>query len=157
MKVLVIGRGGREHAVVKKLARDSKVTEIFCAPGNDGMIEATLVPIEETDVNALANFAKKNQIDLTIVGPEMALMAGVVNKFKELDLPVFGPTKEAALIEGSKSFAKYMMSKYGCLWRVYSSRRSISILRNSIDANRNQSRWFSSRKRCCYLSNIRRS
>ena len=65
-----------------------------------------LVPIEETDVNALANFAKKNQIDLTIVGPEMALMAGVVNKFKELDLPVFGPTKEAALIEGSKSFAK---------------------------------------------------
>ena len=143
MKVLVIGRGGREHAVVKKLARDSKVTEIFCAPGNDGMIEATLVPIEETDVNALANFAKKNQIDLTIVGPEMALMAGVVNKFKELDLPVFGPTKEAALIEGSKSFAKYMMSKYN--------------IRNSIDANRNQSRWFSSRKRCCYLSNIRRS
>jgi phosphoribosylamine--glycine ligase len=61
MKVLVIGRGGREHAVVKKLARDSKVTEIFCAPGNDGMIEATLVPIEETDVNALAIFAKENR------------------------------------------------------------------------------------------------
>ena len=119
MKVLVIGRGGREHAVVKKLARDSKVTEIFCAPGNDGMIEATLVPIEETDVNALANFAKKNQIDLTIVGPEMALMAGVVNKFKELDLPVFGPTKEAALIEGSKSFAKYMMSKYNIPTAAY--------------------------------------
>ena len=111
MKVLVIGRGGREHAVVKKLARDTKVTQIFCAPGNDGMVEATLVPIEETDVKALAHFAKENQIDLTIVGPEIALMAGVVNEFNELGLRVFGPTK-AALIEGSKAFAKYMMSKY---------------------------------------------
>lgn len=112
MKVLVIGRGGREHAVVKKLMHDQKVTQIFCAPGNDGMVEATLVPIEETDVQALTQFAKENQIDLTIVGPEMGLMAGIVNEFKKHNLKVFGPTKEAALIEGSKAFAKHMMSKY---------------------------------------------
>ncbi|MGL4337156.1 MAG: phosphoribosylamine--glycine ligase, partial [Turicibacter sp.] len=73
MKVLVIGRGGREHAVVKKLARDLTVDTIYCAPGNDGMIEATLVPIEETDVAALTAFAQSENIDLTIVGPEMGL------------------------------------------------------------------------------------
>ena len=119
MKVLVIGRGGREHAIVKKLMRDQKATQIFCAPGNDGMVEATLVPIEETDVQALTYFAKENQIDLTIVGPEMALMAGVVNEFKKQGLCVFGPTKEAALIEGSKAFAKYMMSKYSIPTAAY--------------------------------------
>lgn len=112
MKVLVIGRGGREHAIIKKLMRDQTATQIFCAPGNDGMVEATLVPIEETDTQALAYFAKENQIDLTIVGPEMSLMAGVVNEFEKQGLCVFGPPKEAALIEGSKAFAKYMMSKY---------------------------------------------
>lgn len=112
MKVLVIGRGGREHAVIKKLMRDQTATQIFCAPGNDGMVEATLVPIEETDVQSLTQFAKENQIDLTIVGPEMGLMAGIVNEFQKHNLKVFGPTKEAALIEGSKAFAKHMMSKY---------------------------------------------
>ena len=80
MKVLVIGRGGREHAIVKKLVRDRKASQIFCAPGNDGMSEATLVPIEETHVAELAAFAQENQIDLTIVGPEVSLMAGVVNE-----------------------------------------------------------------------------
>lgn len=119
MKVLVIGRGGREHAIVKKLMRDQKITQIFCAPGNDGMVEATLVPIEETDVQALTYFAKENQIDLTIVGPEMSLMAGVVNEFEKQGLCVFGPTKEAALIEGSKAFAKYMMSKYNIPTAAY--------------------------------------
>ncbi|MGL4337250.1 MAG: phosphoribosylamine--glycine ligase, partial [Turicibacter sp.] len=84
----------------------------YCAPGNDGMIEATLVPIEETDVAALTAFAQSENIDLTIVGPEMGLMAGVVNEFEKLGLRVFGPSKEAALIEGSKAFAKQMMTKY---------------------------------------------
>ncbi|CUM84890.1 MULTISPECIES: phosphoribosylamine--glycine ligase [Turicibacter] len=119
MKVLVIGRGGREHAIIKKLMRDKKVSQIFCAPGNDGMIEATLVPIEETNVAALTDFALENQIDLTIVGPEMALVAGVVNSFNSKGLKVFGPTKEAALIEGSKAFAKQMMSKYNIPTAVY--------------------------------------
>ncbi len=112
MNVLVIGRGGREHAIVKSLVKDSNVTKIYCAPGNDGMTEATLVPLEETANRQLVDFAKQNQIDLTIVGPEVALMAGIVNDFQEAGLTVFGPTKEAALIEGSKSFAKYMMKKY---------------------------------------------
>ena len=112
MKVLVIGRGGREHAIVKSLKKDSNVTHIFCAPGNDGMQEATLVNIEETNIHELLKFATSEQVDLTIVGPEMSLMAGVVNVFQEAGLSIFGPTKEAALIEGSKSFAKYMMKKY---------------------------------------------
>ena len=111
MKVLVIGRGGREHAIVKKLKRDG-IEEVFCAPGNAGMKEATLIDIEETQVEELGRFAQKEKIDLTIVGPESALMAGVVDTFQTLGLKVFGPIKAAAYIEGSKAFAKQIMSKY---------------------------------------------
>ena len=111
MKVLVIGRGGREHAVVKKFKKDG-VAEIFCAPGNPGMVEATLVPIEEVEAVALANWAAENEIDLTVVGPEMALMAGVVDAFEAKGLKAFGPKKAAAYIEGSKAFAKRLMEKY---------------------------------------------
>jgi len=111
MKVLVIGRGGREHAVVKKFKRDG-VCEVFCAPGNPGMVEATLVDIEETQVAELAIWVKENKIDLTVVGPEMALMAGVVDAFEAEGLKVFGPNKAAAYIEGSKAFAKRLMAKY---------------------------------------------
>lgn len=111
MKVLVIGRGGREHAIVKKLQRDG-VEEIFCAPGNPGMTEASLVDIEETQIKELAAFAQSNGIDLTIVGPESALMAGVVDAFQILGLKAFGPTQKAATIEGSKAFAKQIMTKY---------------------------------------------
>jgi phosphoribosylamine---glycine ligase len=113
MKVLVIGRGGREHAIVWKVAQSPLVKKIYAAPGNPGMKEtAELVNIDEHDVNALAEFAKTEGIDLTIVGPEAPLLSGIVNKFQEYDLTVFGPTKEAALIEGSKSFAKELMKKY---------------------------------------------
>ncbi|HAX72207.1 MAG TPA: phosphoribosylamine--glycine ligase [Firmicutes bacterium] len=119
MNVLVIGRGGREHAIIKKLARDNKENQIFCAPGNDGMVEATLVAIEETNVEALVKFAKDKSIDLTIVGPEVGLMAGIVNAFQAEGLKAFGPTKEAALIEGSKAFAKHMMAKYNIPTAAY--------------------------------------
>jgi len=119
MKVLVIGRGGREHAIIKKLKRDQEATEIFCAPGNSGMVEAKLVDIEETDVLELVRFAKIEAIDLTIVGPEMALMAGVANQFQAAGLKVFGPTKEAALIEGSKAFAKELMNRYSIPTAAY--------------------------------------
>ena len=111
MKVLVIGRGGREHAIVKKFKQDG-VEEIFCAPGNPGMTEAILVNKEETDAAGLADWAKKNAIDLTVVGPEMALMAGVVDAFEARGLKAFGPKKSAAYIEGSKAFAKRLMDKY---------------------------------------------
>ena len=118
MRVLVIGRGGREHAIVKKFKRDG-VVEVFCAPGNPGMVEATLVNIEETSATELATWAKENQIDLTIVGPEMALMAGVVDEFEQQGLKAFGPKKAAAYIEGSKAFAKRLMEKYNIPTAAY--------------------------------------
>lgn len=113
MKVLIIGQGGREHALVWKAAQSKLVEEVFVAPGNDGMDNiATRVAISETDNEGLLNFAKEAKIDLTIVGPEVPLLNGVVNEFEEAGLKVFGPRKEAALIEGSKNFAKELMVKY---------------------------------------------
>ncbi|TXC85726.1 phosphoribosylamine--glycine ligase [Metabacillus litoralis] len=113
MKVLIIGQGGREHALVWKAAQSKLVEEVFVAPGNDGMNEfATRVEISENDNEALLAFAKKEEIGLTIVGPEVPLLNGIVNDFEEAGLKVFGPTKEAALIEGSKNFAKELMIKY---------------------------------------------
>lgn len=111
MKVLVVGKGGREHAVVKKLTRDG-VDTVYCAPGNDGMTEATLVPISDDDVVGLADFAEREGVDLTIVGPESALVAGLADEFAARGLRVFGPSKAAAQLEGSKAFAKELMAKY---------------------------------------------
>ncbi|MCQ5364892.1 phosphoribosylamine--glycine ligase [Anoxybacillus salavatliensis] len=113
MKVLIIGRGGREHALVWKVAQSSRVTRVYAAPGNDGMNSiATRVPISETDVEALVQWAKKEAIDLTIVGPEAPLLAGIVDRFEREGLRIFGPKQQAALIEGSKAFAKELMRKY---------------------------------------------
>lgn len=107
MNVLVIGRGGREHALAWKLGQDGH--EVFVAPGNLNMDGVTCVPIEETDASALVEFANTNAIDWTIVGPESALMAGVVDLFQAHGQKIFGPTKAAALLEGSKAFAKEVM------------------------------------------------
>ncbi|UTT42468.1 phosphoribosylamine--glycine ligase [Exiguobacterium aurantiacum] len=107
MNVLVIGRGGREHALAWKLRQDGHV--VFVAPGNLNMDGVTCVPIKETDVSALVAFAKDEAIDWTIVGPESALMAGVVDAFQAEGQRIFGPTKAAALLEGSKAFAKEAM------------------------------------------------
>lgn len=113
MNVLVIGRGGREHAICRKLKESSKVEHVFVAPGNDGMTDvADLVSIEESNQAELVKFAKDNQVGLTIVGPEIPLLEGIVDKFQEEGLKVFGPQQSAALIEGSKSFAKELMEKY---------------------------------------------
>jgi len=113
MKVLIIGRGGREHAFAWKVAQSPLVTHIYVAPGNDGMNAiATRVPILETDVEALVQWAKKEAIDLTIVGPEAPLLAGVVDRFAREGLRIFGPKQQAARIEGSKAFAKDLMRKY---------------------------------------------
>lgn len=114
MKVLVVGKGGREHAIAWKFAQSPSVSEIFIAPGNVGMeTVGTLVPIQESDTKALIHFAKENNIDLTMVGPEVPLLDGIVDAFQAEGLQVFGPTKAAALIEGSKGFAKDLMKKYG--------------------------------------------
>ncbi|WP_112179833.1 phosphoribosylamine--glycine ligase [Paraliobacillus zengyii] len=113
MKVLVIGSGGREHAIVQKLKQSKQGLDIFVAPGNGGIAsQATCVPIKDDDIEGLLKFAKENAIDYTIVGPEIALTEGVVNAFEAEGLQIFGPTKEAALIEGSKDFAKAFMKKH---------------------------------------------
>lgn len=113
MKVLVVGGGGREHAIVWKLSQSPKIKKLYCAPGNPGIAElAECVSIAVSEIEKLADFAKNEQIDLTFVGPEEPLSLGIVNYFKEQGLAVYGPSKEAALIEGSKAFAKELMIKY---------------------------------------------
>jgi phosphoribosylamine--glycine ligase len=113
MKILVVGKGGREHAIVWKLAQSDKVDKIYAAPGNVGIAEqAEIVPIEGEDLHGLAAFAEKNGIDLTVVGPELPLTLGIVDIFENKGLPIFGPNKEAAEIEGSKAFAKSFMQKH---------------------------------------------
>ncbi|MDW0117919.1 phosphoribosylamine--glycine ligase [Sporosarcina thermotolerans] len=120
MKVLVIGSGGREHAIARQFKNSASVSEVFVAPGNDGMEkDAVCVQIAATDFIALASFAKERQIDLTFVGPEQPLAEGIVDYFTEQGLRIFGPTKAAAQIEGSKSFAKDLMKKYGIPTAAY--------------------------------------
>lgn len=111
--LLVVGSGGREHAIVDALARSPRVGKIYCAPGNAGIAGmAECVAISATDIDALADFAKANDVDLTVVGPEAALAAGIADLFEERGLKIFGPTKGAARIESSKEFAKQLMEKY---------------------------------------------
>lgn len=113
MKVLIIGGGGREHAIARKVAQSSKVDQLYCAPGNAGMEEyAQCVEIAVSNFTGLADFAEKERIDLTVVGPDDPLVAGVVDVFEERGLRVFGPRKNAAIIEGSKAFSKELMKKY---------------------------------------------
>lgn len=113
MKVLIVGGGGRCHAIAAALTRSKKVDKIYCAPGNAGIEHlAETVAIRDTDIEGLLHFAKDNSIDLTVVGPEVALDAGIVNVFCDNDLRIFGPTAEAAKIETSKEFAKELMVKY---------------------------------------------
>lgn len=112
-KVLVIGGGGREHAIVHALSKSSKVSEIYAAPGNAGIAKlAMCVNIKDTDVSSLVDFAAEEKIDLVVVGPEASLALGIVNAMRERGIRVFGPTKEAAQIESSKKFAKDLMLKY---------------------------------------------
>lgn len=120
MNILVIGRGGREHSVVKHLKKSERVKQIFVAPGNDGMKkDANLVAIDEMNISDLVNFAKENAIDLTIVGPENPLNAGITNEFTNHGLKIFAPSKEAAILEGSKAFAKKFMMDYEIPTAVY--------------------------------------
>ena len=114
MKLLVVGQGGREHALALKLAQNPTVERLFAAPGNAGLAEvATCVPIGAADVSGLADFAERQSIDLTVVGPEAPLVAGVADEFEARGLRVFGPSREAARIEGSKSWAKDLCERHG--------------------------------------------
>ncbi|MBC1656914.1 phosphoribosylamine--glycine ligase [Listeria welshimeri] len=114
MNLLVVGSGGREHAISKKLLESNNVEKVYCAPGNDGMRldDIELVAISETDKAALIAFAKEKSIGFVIVGPEVPLLEGVVDALEEAGIKAFGPKANAALIEGSKDFAKQFMDKY---------------------------------------------
>ena len=120
MKILVIGNGGREHAIAWKLSESPKVSKIYCAPGNGGtFMEAKCENIDIDNIEELLRFALDNSIDLTVVGPEVYLCEGIVDLFKANNLRIFGPSKEAAKLEGSKNFAKEFMKKYGVKTAAY--------------------------------------
>ncbi|MGD0338068.1 MAG: phosphoribosylamine--glycine ligase [Bacteroidota bacterium] len=120
MKILVVGSGGREHALAWKLKQSPNVTELYCAPGNAGTMSlATNVPVKANDIQGLLKFVKSNRIDLTVVGPEVPLTEGIVDIFEPEGLSIFGPTKLAAEIEGSKVFSKNFMKKYSIPTAAY--------------------------------------
>lgn len=113
MKLLVVGGGGREHAIIKKLKENPSVKEIFALPGNGGIArDATCVDIAATDLDGVANFAKENKIDYAVVAPDDPLVLGLVDLLSNIGIPCFGPNKAAAIIEGSKAFSKELMKKY---------------------------------------------
>jgi len=119
-KVLVVGGGGREHAIVDALARSAQVEKIYCAPGNAGIAgQAECVPLKDTDVEGLLAFASAHSIDLTVVGPEAALAAGIVDRFRAAGLKIFGHTQAATAIESSKDFAKQLMVAAGVPTAAY--------------------------------------
>lgn len=120
MNILIVGRGGREHAIAWKVSESPLVHKVFVAPGNPGMAQvATQVPLDETNHEALIQFAKDNHIELTIIGPEGPLVNGIVDRFIEAGLAVFGPRQYAAIIEGSKAFAKDLMKRYSIPTAAY--------------------------------------
>lgn len=134
MRVLVVGGGGREHALVWKIAQSPLVEKIYCAPGNAGIAQlAECVPIQATDVSVLADFAELSGVRLTVVGPEAPLIAGIVDHFEARGLPIFGPSTDPARLEGSKTFAKELMQAAGiptaAFWTCRSLAEAQAILR----------------------------
>ena len=120
MKVLIVGSGGREHAIAWSVSKSPKVDKIYCAPGNAGIAElAECVNITAMEFDKLADFAQEKEIDLTIIGMDDPLVGGIVDVFEEQGLRVFGPRKNAAIIEGSKAFSKDLMKKYGIPTAAY--------------------------------------
>ncbi len=120
MKVLIVGGGGREHAIAWKVSQSPRVTKLYCAPGNAGIAKiATCVPIGVMEFDKMVAFAKEEGIDFVIVGPDDPLVGGIVDKFEEANIRVFGPRKNAAILEGSKAFSKDLMKKYGIPTAAY--------------------------------------
>ncbi|MEE0945426.1 MAG: phosphoribosylamine--glycine ligase [Acutalibacteraceae bacterium] len=119
MKVAVIGSGGREHTIIKKLSESKEITQLYAIPGNGGMSEATLVPIPVTDIEKICEFAKNEKIDYVVVAPDDPLVAGMVDALNKVGIDCFGPEEKAAIIEGSKVFSKDLMKKYGIPTAAY--------------------------------------
>ena len=120
MRVLIVGSGGREHAIAYAVAKSERVEKIYCAPGNAGITEfAELVPIGAMEFEKLADFAQENNVDLTVIGMDDPLVGGIVDVFNERGLKVFGPNKAAAILEGSKAFSKDLMKKYNIPTAAY--------------------------------------
>src|SRR5207302_3249397 len=114
MRVLIVGGGGREHALAWKLAQSPRLSALYAAPGNPGIARhATCLPIRADAIDELVRFAEAERIDLTVVGPEAPLVAGIVDRFESRGLRIFGPSRAASMIEGSKAFAKGLMAKHG--------------------------------------------
>ena len=112
MNVMVLGGGGREHAICRGLKRSPEVTKLYCSPGNPGIAQiAECVALPAGDIQAVADFAAEHQIDLVVVGPELPLCQGVADAVRAAGIPVFGPSKDAARLEGSKDFSKKFMVK----------------------------------------------
>ena len=135
MKILVVGGGGREHAICWKLSNESNVEKIYCAPGNAGISNvAQCIDIQDSDIENLLKFAKENQIDLTIVGPEIPLVAGIVDAFEEEGLKIFGPNKECAQLEGSKAFSKDFMIRHNLPTAKYKEYTDLDEAISEIDS-----------------------
>ncbi len=129
MKIMVVGGGGREHAIIKKLKENQSVSEIFALPGNGGIAaDATCVPIGAKDIEGAVRFAKENAIDFAVVAPDDPLVLGMVDALEKEDIPAFGPRANAAIIEGSKVFSKNLMKKYGIPTASY------EVFENAADA-----------------------
>ena len=135
MKILVVGGGGREHAICWKLSNESNVEKIYCAPGNAGISNvAQCIDIQDSDIENLLKFAKENQIDLTIVGPEIPLVAGIVDAFEKEGLKIFGPNKECAQLEGSKAFSKDFMIRHNLPTAKYKEYTNLDEAISEIDS-----------------------
>jgi len=136
MKILVVGSGGREHALAWKLAQSERIQMVYVAPGNGGTArDARLVNVNITDLHELANFVESEGISLTVVGPETPLAGGIVNLFRARGLKVFGPTREAAQLESSKDFAKAFMQRHGIPTAKYQTFSDVAQAHAYIDAN----------------------
>ncbi len=135
MKILVVGGGGREHAICWKLSKEANVDKIYCAPGNAGISNvAQCIDIQDSDIENLLKFAKENKIDLTIVGPEIPLVAGIVDKFEKEGLKIFGPNKKCAQLEGSKSFSKDFMIRHNLPTAKYKEYTDLDEAISEIDS-----------------------
>ncbi len=133
VRILVIGSGGREHALVTAISKSSQATKIYCIPGNPGIAElAECIPLDMTDTAQLCRFALENAVDLTVVGPEVCLAAGVVDVFQQQGLKIFGPTRAAAEIESSKAYAKELMKKYAIPTANYETFTEAAAAKNYI-------------------------